>query len=968
MADRIDEVVGLEAIPQVDKLTASLVAANNQMVETIKSAAKLNAITGNAKSFKEYATSVINSEKELNKMRLQQIKVEEAEIKLSNNRAAQAAKAEAQFARVEKAIRSNSKAITEQSRVYVQLDQTLTRLRKDAQDIGAVFGTNSVQFQKASERVRGLDLRLKDIDKQLGKSQRFVGEYERAGGRTFNGLANSISQLTREFPAFTFSVQTGFLALSNNIPIFFDQIRQTQLEIKALRAEGKQVPGLFKQIASSVFSAGTLLSVGITLITVFGKEIGNFISALFKGTTALDGFAEAQKTLNSTYRQGQKDAQTQLVSFQSLYRASQNQNLSLSERKKAVDQLQEQYPKYFANLKDEDILLGKVGDAYKKTTNEILASAIARAQENKIAALQAERIEIDFNDRVKAFEQRRLEIKLRAESAKLEKTQVDASGDAESRRASALGKSTSAAALNTAALINRLQVLKQEREEIERRKKVIDAVSKGLANSIDQSVVDNGINVLGSGGGKPTDTSKADLKNAQQLAQAQADLYKTIAEDFTESLEVRQDALDKYYQFSEQAIGLNGESQKQKDIDLLNFKKDFFKFQLELAKDYLSQEEQERLKAGQKTIDAINQEETLRLDLLNKTFADGIISEKQYDELRLQIQKDYATRFIGQEIKNIEDLLKVVTISDEVRADAEKKLAELKLKLSQAVADKQKADSAGVADQEKKDAAERARLAQELHDKKIELLKEVEELGITIIGAQYTRETNRNKEAIEQVDIRKEKEIEAVNASLASDQDKAAKIAVINARAQSQKEALDRRQRQIDLQRARFERAAAIARVIQETAIQVAKYGFFSPLALVAAGLGAASIATLIATPLPKFEKGGTKRGTGLAEIGHGTELRIDPDGKTSLTGSRPYVDLVKDGTKFISNRELIKMIARPDQPQYVVGQQIDIQELVRTQKEGTKQIVGALQTRKGTPGVRYYQTAKGRSYLNRNA
>jgi len=63
-------------------------------------------------------------------------------------------------------------------------------------------------------KIQTYDKTLKAVDATMGKYTRNVGNY--ASG--FNPLSNSINQLTREMPAFTYSVQTGFMALSNNIP------------------------------------------------------------------------------------------------------------------------------------------------------------------------------------------------------------------------------------------------------------------------------------------------------------------------------------------------------------------------------------------------------------------------------------------------------------------------------------------------------------------------------------------------------------------------------------------------------------------------------------------------------------------------------------------------------------------------------------------------------------------------------
>lgn len=114
----------------------------------------------------------------------------------------------------------------------------------------------------------------------------------------FNGLQNSINQLSRELPAFTYSAQTGFMAIANNIPILTDQISQLRAENVRLAASGQNTVPIWKQMLSGLLSWGTAMSVGITLLTVYGKEIGNLIISLFQGAEAFDAAKERIKSLN----------------------------------------------------------------------------------------------------------------------------------------------------------------------------------------------------------------------------------------------------------------------------------------------------------------------------------------------------------------------------------------------------------------------------------------------------------------------------------------------------------------------------------------------------------------------------------------------------------------------------------------------------------------------------------------------
>ncbi|GET46490.1 hypothetical protein [Capnocytophaga felis] len=118
----------------------------------------------------------------------------------------------------------------------------------------------------------------------------------------FNSLGNSVNQITRELPAFTYSAQTGFMAIANNIPILTDAMAKLRAENEALKASGQKTTPVWKQLIGSLFSWNSLLSVGITLLTVYGDEIGEWLISLFKGGKALDEAKAKIGALNEALR------------------------------------------------------------------------------------------------------------------------------------------------------------------------------------------------------------------------------------------------------------------------------------------------------------------------------------------------------------------------------------------------------------------------------------------------------------------------------------------------------------------------------------------------------------------------------------------------------------------------------------------------------------------------------------------
>lgn len=193
-----------------------------------------------------------------------------------------------------KANKENAKLHSETTGAYEKLSIQLNRTRKLWKDLAAVGQENTEGAKKLKKELDALDGTLKRIDASAGQHQRSVGNY--ASG--FQGLRHSINQLTREAPAFANSFQTGFMALSNNIPIFVDEIAKLTAANKELNAQGEKTPSVFKSILTSFLSWQTALSVGVTLLTIYGAKIVESIGSLFGWKSATKKQEEAQALLN----------------------------------------------------------------------------------------------------------------------------------------------------------------------------------------------------------------------------------------------------------------------------------------------------------------------------------------------------------------------------------------------------------------------------------------------------------------------------------------------------------------------------------------------------------------------------------------------------------------------------------------------------------------------------------------------
>ena len=146
------------------------------------------------------------------------------------------------------------------------------------------------------------------------------------------------------------------------------------------------------------FGWQTALVVGITLLTAYGKEIGQFIKNLFTGKERIDAMAFSQKQLNKAMTEGAVEAAEESTRLDILYNATTDTTRATNERKQAVEELQRLYPAYFANLDSESIMLGKAKSQYDSLKKAILETARAKAAENIITenSEQLLRIEESF--------------------------------------------------------------------------------------------------------------------------------------------------------------------------------------------------------------------------------------------------------------------------------------------------------------------------------------------------------------------------------------------------------------------------------------------------------------------------------------------------------------------------------------------------------------------------------------------
>ena len=190
-----------------------------------------------------------------------------------------------------KEYQSNIKIQKAEEGSLVALREQLNMLRKEYDRLGNRESNRGQQLQK---EIQDINKTLMEAEAATGRFQRNVGNYESG----FKGLNMSVQQILREMPNAAMSMNTFFLAISNNIPMLVDEINRLREANKAAAAEGRAGVSIWKALSGAFFSWNTAISVGVTLLTVYGGEIA--LKSLWPAPSASSATTTPRRTRRTT--------------------------------------------------------------------------------------------------------------------------------------------------------------------------------------------------------------------------------------------------------------------------------------------------------------------------------------------------------------------------------------------------------------------------------------------------------------------------------------------------------------------------------------------------------------------------------------------------------------------------------------------------------------------------------------------
>ena len=759
---------------------------------------------------------------------------------------------------------------------------------------------SGVQMQ---QKILDISNTLKATEEGVGDFRRSVGNYE----RTLRGLNIATAQIMRELPALGMNLNTFFLAISNNIPMLVDQIQELRMQNAATIAQGAKTVNVFKAVLKSLLSFNSVMSIGVTLLTLYGGKIVEWVAGLFKAEKQIDYTAEAQKRLNKAIDEAEVNSQAEITKLEFLYQAATDVTRAYGERKAAAEELKRLYPEYLGNMDTETILAGNAADAYTRLAANISEAARQQAKYNLMVENNEtiERLKQQIEDSGEAFNKTLQEYRETTTwQQRLGDSLMAMFTGKRSNFEYATGHGAAVKAIEEAeAQIEKLMAQNEELEAavqpsdiIEPVKTATEAVKEEAESIADWQ--DRLMEAIRKVRGALTDNEQRELIEIDEKYRELLAAYAIIEPPTRKEGESDEDfeaRMDEYRTLMLMQVDL--EDQKEQEITKVRQK-----YANSRVKELMEAVEQGYALDLAKFTD--NEKEKLRVQTEMAESRLAALQSAYDSETDPEVKEGIAVD-IAKEQANIRSLqLQASNNAMAAELEATEGFARKQYEVRKKYLDKQLEDGLislddykkGIKDADKELAEARIKIAEQLADALTDSLSAINDYYTNTEEAQLEQEEERTQRKKDELQKR-------LDAGLISQEDYNTQMIQLD-------EQLEKKEREMERRQAQREKTMALIQVAIDTAMGIAKavaqspQTFGLPGSAIMAAVGAAQAAAIAAQPLPQAAKGMYIRGKSHAQGG----VQIEAEGgeaiinKRSTAAFRPLLSAINEwggGVKF---------------------------------------------------------------------
>jgi len=579
----------------------------------------------------------------------------------------------------------------------------------------------------------------------------------------------------------------------------------------------------------------------------------------------------------------------------------------MGERLAAAQELQKMYPDYLGNLSQEEILAGRGADAYERLTEQILASAYAKAAADKVAENRMKMLEMEskLNDTKNKITEKEIELSKKQTAFQAGPMTGGAFKEGEKYALQAIIESLGWEAGKTQ---EEIDALKKSTEELIKTINVDDLLFQIRTGEKSESK-----------SAKPQkDESDAEIKAYQQVVmfkiKLEADAQKQIASDTKKSYAERRDAMIAYRDSQialiekQREFELSNDKLTQSGRELINLTADE---KIRQSREELSNSLQDIEKKNYEKLYEQAQEYFNKLSELNATqeqgelvdlsaqYAKGLIKKEEYEKQKVEIAKKYAIQNFEASINFLEEEL----LKYEENSDLTEKIS---AQLAKAKADYAKwAAKAEISANEESVKAQKNAydaLKEYLSSKTQTSFQDVWKSMIDISNMYYDEQLKRIDELEKREKEYYSDKLKTINnnveAGLMSEEEADARKRIIEETQLQREKEYEQQRKEMQKKQAVWQKANAIIQAMINTAVAfTSALGLFPPplgiaMAAIVGAMGAAQVAMIASKSIPSYAHGTDDHPGGLARVGESgrAEMVILPTGEKWKTPARETI------------------------------------------------------------------------------
>lgn len=326
------------------------------------------------------------------------------------------------------------------------------------------------------------------------------------------------------------------------------------------------------------------------------------------------------------------------------------------------------------------------------------------------------------------------------------------------------------------------------------------------------------------------------------------------------------------------------------DVNLINAK--YNKERMDLESEYASHmadevmnryamEQVTRDKAFSDSVNALKERYAKEMALAKGNAEKQEEIKRQFENDMFQLEVEYSQKSADAAVKMIEEILRLENLSAEDRLKWEQELAKAKIDLANQVADaNSESVDRQIADDERLKEKRQANLQNWLQTAS-DVLNTISEFVNTLFDAQITKIEEQQEANDEAGEAEIERITSLVEKKVITEEEGEARKRAAEYQTAKKNEELEKKKQQLKQKQAVWDKANGVAQAGIATALAIMNALQMQPfpvgiaMAAIAAAMGAVQIATILATPIPKYARGTDFHQGGPAIVGDGGRQEV---------------------------------------------------------------------------------------------